>query len=371
MTSRPGRGSVAPVASTPKLWPKRGVWYARIGHAGGPRRQVSLRTRDRDEAIARARELELLGDATWLPQRSRERTVETAADAFLQVVVHGCSPATVRMHRQKARNIARHLGDRSIARYDRTWTLSFIELRLGEGVSRHTLSKELSTLRGILSEAMARGWLASKPMQLLVPRFRAEYIPRERAPTPEQAARLLAQLPEMRRPWILLALSGLRSAEIERLRWLDISETSIRVPGTKTRRSVRTIPRPTFLSALLPDPSRPEDLVVPPWTNVRRDLHAACHRADIPRFSPNDLRRAVATWLRAAGTRVDVIAKFLGHAPGSAVTSRVYAHAPDAELVQAVAQLPNLGVEPPPDRPKRGENEPTAPRAPPALFIVR
>lgn len=41
-----------------------------------------------------------------------------------------------------------------------------------------------------------------------------------------------------------------------------------------------------------------------PWSNVRRDLHAACKRAGIAPCSPNDLRRTFADWLVEAGVEL-------------------------------------------------------------------
>jgi len=59
------------------------------------------------------------------------------------------------------------------------------------------------------------------------------------------------------------------------------------------------------------------------WQNVRRDLRAACAKLEIPRCSPNDLRRTCATWLRAAGTPPHLIAPLMGHAD-SRMVERVY-----------------------------------------------
>lgn len=341
------------------VWQKRHIFYDRIALPGGESKAISLRTADRDEAIARRRELEVNGDAEWLPREARRRSVAGAAELFLTTATLECHPATVGMHRQKTANLCRILGDRPIASYRRPWTLELIEARLADGVSRHTIAKELTTLRGILYEAMARGWLRPQPMRVLVPRFRAAYVPRTSAPTPEQAARLLGQLEPKRRLWVLLALAGLRRSEIEALDWSMVHTDAIAVPGTKTHRAQRTIPRPAFL-AVLDTEARSSGPVVATWSNARRDLAAACSRAGIPRFTATDLRRAYATWLRAAGVESDVIARLLGHAPGSAVTCDVYVQAPPLALVEATGRLPALAIEEVAPRPRRSRTNKTS-----------
>ena len=90
-----------------------------------------------------------------------------------------------------------------------------------------------------------------------------------------------------------------------------------------------------------------------PWGNIRRDLHDACRRAANafeaeasvaramgrtdeadhmarcaahlrPGLSPNDLRRTHATWLRAGGVDLGLVARQLRHAD-TRMVSRVYA----------------------------------------------
>ena len=85
-------------------------------------------------------------------------------------------------------------------------------------------------------------------------------------------------------------------------------------------------------------PARRTGLVVSHWGNVRRDLHAACDRAGIPRVSPNDLRRTFASWLKQAGTDSMVVAKLMGHT-STEMVERVYGQLTDDNYRDAIAKL--------------------------------
>ena len=54
-----------------------------------------------------------------------------------------------------------------------------------------------------------------------------------------------------------------------------------------------------------------QDLLFPPWTNVRRDLIEACTRAGIERCSPNDLRRTYGRCMRIAAFPDEIIAPMI------------------------------------------------------------
>ncbi len=88
-----------------------------------------------------------------------------------------------------------------------------------------------------------------------------------------------------------------------------------------------------------------DGLLFRPWTNVRRDLHAACDAVKIVRCSPNDLRRTCATWLRAAGASPELIAPVMGHAD-TRMVERVYGRLPLEDLRRRLAQAMGETVAP-------------------------
>ena len=80
------------------------------------------------------------------------------------------------------------------------------------------------------------------------------------------------------------------------------------------------------------------------WSNVRRDLHAACDRAKIPRCSPNELRRTFADWLVEAGVSLHTIAPMMGH-KDTRMLKRVYGKQTPEQLAAAVGRTLGTGGE--------------------------
>jgi integrase len=72
------------------------------------------------------------------------------------------------------------------------------------------------------------------------------------------------------------------------------------------------------------------------WSNVRRDMLDACKKAKIADCSPNDLRRSVATLLRARGVEPSLIGAYLGHAD-SRMAERVYGRLAPEQLAHLLA----------------------------------
>lgn len=334
------------MATRPKnLWRKRGVYYCRVT-VGGVRRAVSLRTKDEAEALRRRAELAAAGGGVW-----EERTVREAVEAFLEAsALRGLSEGTMGCYRQKARQVSKVLGGRKVGAFRRQWSFEYVTHRRGQGVSQHTVHKELVVLRGALREAAARGWLGpGMDVRELVPRVASRYRPRTRCPTAAEVRRLVSVLAPRRVSYVLLAWSGLRKGEVERAKWRDLEGEALYVRGTKTRWSRRTVPLAEDVVAHLRrvrGAAGPDEPIAGRWANVVRDLEAACRRAGIERLTPNDLRRGAATALRLAGAAPETVARYLGHAPGSRVTLEVYARTMPAELRAAVERLPAVAPGP-------------------------
>lgn len=93
------------------------------------------------------------------------------------------------------------------------------------------------------------------------------------------------------------------------------------------------------------------------WTNVRRDLAAACARASIAPATPNDLRRTCCHYLAASGASERAAAALMGHA-SSQMVRRVYGRLGDEEVAQHLRALERphtapRGSTPPDFGPKR------------------
>jgi integrase len=104
-------------------------------------------------------------------------------------------------------------------------------------------------------------------------------------------------------------------------------------------------------------------LVAERWGNVRRDLHAAVERAntgimqraveageetwiEIPKVSPNDLRRTFASWLVQQQVPLLTVAALMGHS-STRMVERVYGKLSKRNFDEAIAALPTLKLSPP------------------------
>ncbi len=337
---------------------KAGAWWGDWTDATGKRTQRSLRTADRTVARERLRDAELA--AAPPSTRGRRQRLSAAIDHVIGLM-HDKAEGTRHMYRTKGRRIAATLGDPWIQDITRDMVSEYIKRRLskerGHGNAMpHTIQKELITIRRALKEAHQRDVLATMPS---LPSFSPRYVPRETWLLPAQFDALSAKLPAKRRLWATLAaLGGMRAGEVERLQWemVDLEHNRIRVPGTKTATARRTIPiAPALRHQLASAPHAPTGKVAEIWTNVRRELHAACVAAKVPKVSPNDLRRTFASWLAQQGVPLLTIATLLGHG-STRMVEKVYGKLSAQNMDDAIASLPVTPV---------SQNLPVSPLLPP------
>jgi len=187
---------------------------------------------------------------------------------------------------------------------------------------------------------------------VLPERFGAGYKPRERALSPDELSRLLGELTAAKAAAVaLMVATSANWRECTRARREDIDPASgwVYLRGTKRQARDRrfVVAHPALLSLLryAAQHAPGQDLLFPPWTNVRRDLIEACKRAGIERCSPNDLRRTYGRWMRIAAFPDEIIAPTMGHAD-TRMLERVYGKLSPEELsrrllLHARAALPD------------------------------
>ena len=144
----------------------------------------------------------------------------------------------------------------------------------------------------------------------------------------------------------LLALTGCRRGEIEKLRWdeVDLAGRCLRLSDSKEGKSTRPFgsgaadllagltKKATFV---LPgnSPDRPFSGLPKAWLRIRK-------RANLPDLTPHRLRHAYASVASDLGYTEPTIAAMLGHANGT-VTGR-YIHHLDAALIAAADKVSSL-----------------------------
>ena len=344
-----------------KLYKRGDTWYADYFDRDGNRRQKSTRTGDKRVAQQRLRDLELATTDRGTDAEEGE-PFHAALDYFTGVVCASKPKATRESYEQKARHLARWLGDIPITALTREHVERYIAQRVkDEHAHPHTVHKELVVLRGTL-KARSRG-------VEIVPKFEHAYEPRRTYLTPEQfralcdhlvqplppraseEARAASDLRRAKRVFycVLIAFASPRRGELEALDWqrdVSIARNMIRIPKGKTvSREVAIADelRPWLIA--FGERAHWRGRLVEPWKSVVRDLGWACKRAGVPRVTPNDLRRTFASWLVQGHVSLFVVATLLGHS-STTMVEKVYGKLDAATLAGAVARLPSFSAAP-------------------------
>ncbi len=354
---------------------KRGrVWYAQV-YENGRRVQRSTQCHDRRAAELRARQLER--DAADPAHAAASRATLTDALQLLltqrreQAAAGRRSFETVHFYETKAGHLVRVLetgADGSYAPFllaglQARHVDAYISRRRAEKAHEATIAKELVTLRAALKLAVRAGLWLGNPAAVLPIGFAPEYRPRTRFLTPEELSKLLGALlaDQAARVAFIVATSACWGESCRAMR-VDVSEdlATAFIRGTKRSTRLRTVPivgevARSLLESALTHAQGERGLLFRPWTNVRRDLHAACDAVKMQRCSPNDLRRTCATWLRAAGASPELIAPVMGHAD-TRMVERVYGRLPVEDLRRRLAQAMGLTASPVHHPPRSGED---------------
>ena len=243
------------------------------------------------------------------------------------------------MYEVKGRQLQRVLGrDTILEHIDARRLDGYVAQRLSEKAKRTTIARELTTLRGALKLAKRHGKY-HKDLAEVMPEFSQKYKPKTRRLSEPEIKKLLSKLAPKRRAIVafLLATGATYPSEIEALKRTDIDlrRWMVHLPGTKRETRDRNVPivdfaRPWLRLAMGHFPFEA-------WSNVRRDLHLACAKAKIDPCSPNDLRRSVASLMRARRVEPHLIGKFLGHIDAR-MAERVYGQMAPEELAHLLNQ---------------------------------
>jgi len=320
------------------------IYYTWIPRAGGGTRRVTTNCTDRKAAEAKARELERRA-ADPAHQAAYTTSVAVACDKFLASRKRaGRAAGTLHHYEVKTSHLARLLRIR-LGELTHGAVEVYIDKREKEGAARTTVKKELRALGAMLRYAKRAGLWAGDVGQV-IPEYADDYQPRKRALSFDEARLLLtaletpspseaAERARNRAGMVAFILAtGARWGEAVRARREDVAGEYVHLRGTKTKGARRVVPiipltRPLIDYAI--GGALESGRLFSSWSNPTRDLDVACRQAGIPKASANDLRRSVATWLRAAGVDISIIAAFLGHTT-SRMVERVYGRLSPEEI---------------------------------------
>jgi len=139
-----------------------------------------------------------------------------------------------------------------------------------------------------------------------------------------------------------LSHTGLRINEARQIRWTDVREDFILVPGRASKSGrPRVIPFVNGISDTLQElrnvAGDREDVL--PQAECKRSLQGACARAELPRLSHHDFRHLFATRCIESGVDLPTVARWLGHQDGGALLSRTYFHLVDEHSRRMAARV--------------------------------
>ncbi len=225
----------------------------------------------------------------------------------------------------------------------------FVDMLAAKGNGNGTINRKLSALSTVLTFALERGYITSKPKieRKKEAQGRIRWLTKdEEAAVVDIMNRLgkvgLAQL------IIFLADTGLRPKEATSLRWRDIDFENklVHVWDSKTKRSTRTIPMTRrVVKALKFQEGRGKDIPFPiKKSAIRRQWDKAKHIMDLDddtEFVPYALRHTCATRLLQKGATLPTIQEWLGHS--NILTTMRYAHLMPSALNVAVHLLEDPG----------------------------
>jgi integrase len=225
----------------------------------------------------------------------------------------------------------------------------FVATRRADGVTNHTISKEIKCMVTTLRQAKRAGRWSGDLSTLRPLGFSAGYVPRTRVLTLTELGALLSELRPSAQAFVALSVAlGLRRGEVLALRRedVDVEAWVVHVRGTKTKGALRDLPvlepfRPLVASAAA-------HLPLDNWARTHTytvRFEAACERAGIPKVTPNDLRRTHATLLRNSGVDASTARALLGHTKGSQLLEQTYDKPKPAELAARAGDLSALAAE--------------------------
>lgn len=320
-----------------KPFQRGGWWYYELD-----RKRLSLKTRNKDEAMRLFNEIKKLYLAGKVSRLRGECTISLGAfDAEVQQWA-ASTQATETYH--VWRNALRKL----LAVCGKSMLLSAITVRhwdklaaqaMAEGKKATSINVYLAGLRSAFSKAVEWGYIQTNPFKA-VKKLKVE----KRPPAyidPGMVGKFLASIQDIhvRRAAAALIFSGRRQGELLALRWEDIEETHYWATIFKTKQRKRFPIHPMFRSVLDSLP-REDDRCFPRWTWVSAlsaAIKQALRNAGLGHLRPHDLRHTFASALVIAGQSLRVVQELLAHS--DIRSTQIYAHLSEDAMTAALGSL--------------------------------
>lgn len=350
---------------------KRGGRYYAIDPQSGKKRSTRQKTLAGAMAVLAQWERSAV-DPTYSDAASK--TLAHGAELILRAKKHqGAADGTMVMYDQKIAQLGRVLGQhRPLSSLASETIDMYIDRRLSEGVTQHTVHKELAVLRQILKQCKRRGWFRKELEEVMPVGFSPRYEPKRDFLPMEQWSLLLdggwiesheriskydafvqrdgnrvlvpPMSPERAAHVAFMIATGANLNESYRARreHIDLANKRVFIDGTKRETRRRFVPINSvnieLIKRVLRDaPGKAGEPLFTNWDKMWRDLGERCLKLGLPRLSSNDLRRTYGSILVQAGVPFEVVAKLMGHSSVSMVF-KVYGQLRPTHVQDIVAQ---------------------------------
>jgi integrase len=324
------------------LYKRGSTWWIRFTTPSGERVRCSARTSDKAEA----QELhDSVRAGAWRVHKLGEKPRRTWDEAALKWLQES-EKATLGEDKAKLRWLQPHFRAKYLDSIDREQIADLARIK-AEQSSPSTANRYLALVRAILRKAAFEWeWIDRVPKVKLYREARR----RVRWITPEQAQKLLGELPAHQADIVLFALStGLRQSNVLKLEWsqvdLERRVAWIHADQAKARRPIHVSLNSTALEVLVRQlgkhPERVFTFNAKPvaWANTRA-WREALKRAGIEDFRWHDLRHTWASWLVQRGTPTNVLQE-MGAWESEGMVRR-YAHLAPAHLAEHAERIAGL-----------------------------
>ena len=325
------------------LYKRGSTWWIDFTTPSGERVRRSAET----ESKAEAKELhDKLKAESWRVQKLGERPKYTWDDAGCQWLIATEHKRTHQDDILKLRWLQQFLRGRELATITRENIVEIGERKRMEA-SGPTANRYLALIRAILRKACHEWeWIDRVPQVKLY----KEAKRRVRWLTPEQANRLLLELPQHQRDIVLFALAtGLRQSNVVKLTWdqVDLNRKTAWIPGDKAKGnedihvSLSQLSVDLLQRQLGKHSERVFTYAGRPIAEVNtKAWQKALKRAGIDNFRWHDLRHTWASWLVQSGTPLYDLQEMAGWK--SAEMVRRYAHLAPAQMAKHAEAVGNL-----------------------------
>lgn len=298
----------------------------------------------------------------WLRSKEQERTAYTLGQWFEHYVdqLTGVTDRTRSDYTSLYRRYFRDLGDIPLPLLNRSHVVTIVNDMDRAGRKPKTIKQAIHTLSSCLALAVDEGHITANPcMRVRLPSMSAQVI-EPRFMTHEEAAALIAAMPEHYRPLVTFLFgTGMRWSEATAIQsrhvnldagtvrveqaWKRVPGQGVKLGPPKTLKSRRTVNAAVpALLAIQPLLRNPKDLVFVTrggghithsnfFNNVWRPAIRNAGIDPAPRI--HDARHSHASWLISDGKSLEAVQDQLGH-ESILTTRKVYGHL-----------LPALGVE--------------------------